>query len=288
MRSNLLMLAAATVLGAGGAMSRLGDPAQQAKFHPAAVRDTNGVEVTQTPAQMALTTSRAVLGAVGIENGARVAEVQTALTALSSAVREQSDPNALKMAFKAYFNYKAEHPENVRKPYLYFVDYGLSATKPRGYVFDMQALKVVDGPFTVAHGRGSSASGAGVPTRFSNREGSAATSLGLFLTQETYAFTGHTGGQAYHSVGLRLQGLSGSFNDAARQRRVVVHGAPYVTPSKAGRSEGCPAMEPARARKLLPEIGNGGLVFLFSPLDKTWMANDPWANQEPGLTQQVG
>ncbi|HEU0016383.1 MAG TPA: hypothetical protein VFQ45_22070, partial [Longimicrobium sp.] len=56
------------------------------------------------------------------------------------------------------------------------------------------------------------------------------------------------------------------------------HGAPYVTATRAGRSEGCPALEQSRARRLLPKIANGGLVFLFSPLDRTWMRSDPWAS----------
>jgi hypothetical protein len=163
----------------------------------------------------------------------------------------------------------------VRKPYLYFVDYGLPSTEPRGYVFDMKALRVVDGPFTVAHGRGSSTSQYGVPTRFSNTSGAATTSLGLYLAQSTYGFSGHSGGRAYQSIGLRLRGLSGSFNDRALARGVVAHGAPYVTSSKAGRSEGCPALEEARARRLLPQIADGGLVFLFAP-DANWMASDPW------------
>jgi hypothetical protein len=56
---------------------------------------------------------------------------------------------------------------------------------------------------------------------------------------------------------------------------VVAHGAPYVTPTKAGRSLGCPAMETARAARLLPKIANGGMVFLFAP-NQNWMQNDPW------------
>jgi hypothetical protein len=34
-------------------------------------------------------------------------------------------------------------------------------------------------------------------------------------------------------------------------------------------------MEPARARKLLPELANGGMVFLFAP-NEQWMNSDPW------------
>jgi len=205
--------------------------------------------------------------------------VDAALRVLRSRVTRQSHPDALRYAFEAYFAYKAAHPEKVRKPYLYFVDYGLNSSTPRGYVFDMAALKVVDGPFTVAHGRGSGGNDA-VPTRFSNRNGSNSSSLGLFLAQETYAFSGKFGGRLYRSIGLRLTGLSGVFNNAARSRGVVVHGAPYVTRGKAGRSEGCPAIEPARARRLLPKIGNGGMVFLFSPRDKRWLSRDPWANAD--------
>jgi hypothetical protein len=201
-----------------------------------------------------------------------------ALRVLRGRVRKQSHPDALRYALEAYFNYKSAHPDKVRKPYLYFVDYGLSSTTPRGYVFDMENLKVVDGPFTVAHGRGSG--GNGVPTRFGNNNGSATSSLGLFLAQETYAFRGHTNGRLYRSIGLRLSGLSGAFNSAARSRGVVVHGAPYVTSGKAGRSEGCPAMEPARASRLIPKIGNGGMVFLFSPNDPRWLHRDPWAHAD--------
>jgi hypothetical protein len=36
-------------------------------------------------------------------------------------------------------------------------------------------------------------------------------------------------------------------------------------------------MEQARARRLIPKIANGGLVFLFSPNDSQWMNSDPWA-----------
>jgi hypothetical protein len=204
-----------------------------------------------------------------------VAKASDALAALGSAVRPLSHPKALESAFKGYFAYLSKHPDEVKKPYLYFVDYGLPSTEPRGYVFDMKTLRVVDGPFTVAHGRGSSTSQYGVPTRFSNTSGAATTSLGLYLAQSTYGFSGKSAGRAYKSIGLRLRGLSGSFNDKALARGVVAHGAPYVTASKAGRSEGCPAMEQTRAQRLLPRIADGGMVFLFAP-DADWMARDPW------------
>ena len=208
-------------------------------------------------------------------------ETNSALEALASAVRPLSHPDALKDAFRSYFAYKAANPDQVKKPYLYFVDYGLPSTAKRGYVFDMESLKIVVGPFTVAHGRGSSTSQYGVPTRFSNASGSQSTSLGLYVTKALYDFRGKSGGRSYSSVGLRLQGVSTGFNDKALDRGVVAHGAPYVTPTKAGRSEGCPAMEPQRAKELLPKLAQGAMVFLFAP-NSNWMENDPWVGANAG------
>ena len=229
------------------------------------------------PAAAPIVTS-APLPAVDSGVASLEAAVASALDALSPHVTVSSHPDALRSAFRAYFAFKAENPGRVRKPYLYFVDYGLSNATRRGYVFDMETLTLVDGPFTVAHGRGSSRSRNGVPSRFSNRSGSAMTSLGLYLTQETYGFVGHAGGGTYRSVGLRLQGVSGDFNDAARARGVVAHGAPYMSARDAGRSEGCPALEEFRAQRLLPMIANGSLVFLYSPNDPVWLEQDPWVN----------
>ena len=215
-------------------------------------------------------------------SGNRVStKTQKALAAFGGAVRGLSHPRALESAFLSYFAFQSKHPDEVKKPLLYFVDYGLSASKPRGYVFDMKTLTVVDGPFLVAHGRGSAPNRAGIPTRFSNANGSAATSLGLYLAQETYGFSGKASGRFYRSVGLRLKGLSGSWNNKARERGVVAHGAPYVTKKSAGRSEGCPAVDQERAKWLMPRLAQGGLVFLFAP-NEQWLATDPWLAEGRG------
>ena len=199
-----------------------------------------------------------------------------ALRALAPHVTRSSHPQALGVAFEAYYRYRARNPSAVRRPYLYFVDLGLHARTPRGYVFDMERLVVVDGPFPVAHGSGSSSTRDAVPARFSNEPGSHASSLGLYLTRQTYAFRGRAGGRPYASTGLRLKGESGRFNDAAEERGIVVHGAPYVTASGAGRSEGCPAMEPERAERLLPLLAGGSVVFVYSPNDARWLSEGPW------------
>ena len=217
-----------------------------------------------------------VVSAAEAEATARSFQIRSSLGVLQAYVTEQSHPEALKRAVEAYYNFKAENPRQVKKPYFYYVDYGLDSREPRGYVFDMEKLELVDGPFTVSHGRGSLAAPSGVPTRFTNVEGSATSSLGLYVAQETYGFSGKSAGVHYTSIGLRMKGVSGKFNSRARERGIVVHGAPYVTGSKAGRSEGCPAMEQSRARKLIPQIANGGLVFLFSPQDDAWLEQEPW------------
>jgi hypothetical protein len=206
----------------------------------------------------------------------RTSMVEAAVGALGVHVPRTSHPEALRTAFQAYFSYRAVHGSEVRKPYLYFVDLGLDNRTPRGYVFDMEKLALVDGPFMVAHGHGSASGGDGVPNKFSNRPGSAASSLGIYLAEETYAFSGKSGGVRYSSVGLRMRGESPGFNDAARARGVVAHGAPYVTATRAGRSEGCPAMEPHRAARLLPLLADGGVVFVYSPNDPRWLEADPW------------
>lgn len=219
--------------------------------------------------------SPAIAGAEAAALSSVAADVQRAVDRLGARVTRKSHSEALHYAFRAYYKYREANPSAVRKPYLYFVDFGLGSETARGYVFDMDKLTVVRGPFHVAHGSGSG--GTGTPTRFLNVSGSNATSLGLYLAQETYGFNGKSGGRPYQSVGLRLKGVSGKYNDKARARGIVAHGAPYVTNSRAGRSQGCPAMPQALASELLPKIANGGMVFHFSPNDANWMRSDPWA-----------
>jgi hypothetical protein len=168
--------------------------------------------------------------------------VEDALRTLSPLVMQRSHPDALRYAFTAYFNFRDANPTLIHKPYLYFVDYGLNNRTRRGYVFDMIHLSLTEGPFTVAHGSGSSAQRNGVPTAFNNATGSNASSLGLYITLGTYLHKGHShsdsGVQEYSGIALRLRGRCAGFNSNAEARAVVVHGAPYVTAFDAGRSEG--------------------------------------------------
>jgi hypothetical protein len=228
----------------------------------------------------------AALDASASNVAASLSDAETALRSLAGHVPHMSHPEALETAFEVYYAYRATNQDKVRKPYLYFVDLGLDNRTPRGYVFDMDRLELVEGPFTVSHGSGSSSVRDAVPTVFSNRPGSYTSSLGLYLTEETYGFRGTANGKPYTSVGLRLRGESGRFNDAARERGIVVHGAPYVTAAAAGRSQGCPAMEPERAERLLPLIAHGALVFIYSPNDERWLNDGPWLRAAQQQQQQ--
>ena len=152
---------------------------------------------------------------------------------------------------------------------LAFIDYSRPSTQPRLWVFDVAAGKLLYEE-VVAHGRGS---GENIARVFSNAEGSHASSLGLFLTRETY--------QGRNGYSLRMDGLEPGINDAAMQRAIVMHGAPYVDPRQAqrqgrlGRSFGCPAVREAVARGMIDVLKNGQFVFAYYP-DAQWLSRTRW------------
>ena len=143
-----------------------------------------------------------------------------------------------------------------RDDLLTVIDYSLPSTAPRLWVLDLARGKVLFHEL-VAHGAGS---GDNYATRFSNAPDSRQTSLGLFLTGGTYE-----GGNGYS---LNLNGLDRGVNDRAEERRIVMHGAWYVSADHArdfgrlGRSWGCPALPVASAHSVIDAIKNG--TFLFS------------------------
>lgn len=148
---------------------------------------------------------------------------------------------------------------------LALIDYSRPSTERRLWVFDLLQARLLYTEF-VAHGRGS---GENFATAFSNRDGSHQSSLGLFLTADTYI-----GGNGYS---LRMDGLEPGINDKARARAIVMHGAPYVDPGLAsqqgrlGRSHGCPALRPAVARQMIDTLKQGQLLFAYYP-DPDWLA----------------
>jgi len=144
------------------------------------------------------------------------------------------------------------------------IDYSKPSTEKRLWVFDLRSQEMVYEEL-VAHGQGS---GGNVPTLFSNDPETHRTSLGLFVTGDTYV--------GKNGYSLRLDGLDRGFNDHARERAIVMHGAPYVSAEFAqaqgrlGRSWGCPALPETVARDVIDRVKGGGLIFAYYP-DQEWL-----------------
>lgn len=155
------------------------------------------------------------------------------------------------------------------------IDYSRPSTQPRLWVFDLERRRLLFEEW-VAHGRNT---GGNFARAFSNASGSYMSSLGAFVTQESYS-----GANGYS---LRLQGLEPGFNDNARERAIVIHGAPYVSDAliraqgRLGRSLGCPAVRTAVARPLIDTIRGGSFVFAYYP-DADWLKHSPLLSADCG------
>jgi hypothetical protein len=162
-----------------------------------------------------------------------------------------------------------------RRDLLTVIDYSLPSSQPRLFIFDLAAHKLLFREL-VAHGK---ASGGDIANFFSNSPGSLATSLGLFVTADTY-----NGGNGYS---LRLRGLEEGINDMAWDRLIVLHGASYVSQEavkvlgRLGRSWGCPAVRPEVSQKIIDTIRGGSPVFAYYP-DKTWLHTSAFLRQVTG------
>jgi hypothetical protein len=156
-------------------------------------------------------------------------------------------------------------------PTLTVIDYSLPSVEQRLWVFDLS-----DGTLLfrelVAHGRNT---GDNIATRFSDSMNSRQSSIGLFVTADTYI-----GSNGYS---LRLDGLERGFNANARERAIVMHGAPYVdaklaaTQGRIGRSWGCPALREAVAPQVINTIRGGGVIFSYYP-DSNWLKSSRFLN----------
>lgn len=144
------------------------------------------------------------------------------------------------------------------KEILTLVDFSKPSTEERFYVFDMRHKKLL---FTslVSHGKNS---GGNYATSFSNKTGSLKSSLGFFLTENTY--------QGRNGYSLVLNGLEKGINDKAKERAIVIHGAAYSNPSviassgRLGRSFGCPALPLAVSKPIINTIKGGSLLFIYA------------------------
>lgn len=167
-----------------------------------------------------------------------------------------ADPRAIAQALQAstcaVLMLGVKQPER-----LALIDYSHPSVDRRLWIFDLQAKTLLLSDY-VAHGRGSGENFARV---FSNREGSLQSSLGLFVTAESYV--------GVHGRSLRLDGLEPEINDQARARAIVLHGADYVNPMLAtmqgriGRSHGCPAVRPEVTDQVIDALQGGQMLYAY-------------------------
>ncbi len=172
------------------------------------------------------------------------------------ALAETVSYQAFQQALRGYNRYIPE------KPLLVVIDYSRPSTGKRMCVIDL-SFKQVLFESHVAHGRNS---GENYAVSFSNEPGSYKSSLGFFHTAETY--------YGRNGYSLMLDGLEKGRNDKARERAIVVHGAPYADPGvvrgqgRLGRSLGCPALPPAVSKQVIDTIKEGALLYIYG-IDRT-------------------
>lgn len=178
--------------------------------------------------------------------------------------------SVLELAVRGYN--RLLHDRTVPRPeILTVIDYSLPSDVERMWVFNMKSGKLLFNSL-VAHGRNS---GERFASRFSNVSGSYTSSLGFYLTGDTY--TGQNG------LSLYLDGLEAGINDHARERAIVIHGADYATKNfilqngRLGRSFGCPALPPELTKEVINTIEGGSCLFIYAP-DESYLHNSPFLN----------
>jgi hypothetical protein len=165
---------------------------------------------------------------------------------------------AFQYAYKGY-QYLLKKEKINSTALLSICDLSQSSNKKRFYVLDLVENEVILTSY-VAHGKGS---GMEYATRFSNRSHSHQSSLGFYVTGDTY--------YGEHGLSLRLQGLEAGFNDHAVKRSIVMHGADYVGEEYLegnkymGRSYGCPAVPQTESESIINMIKNGTCLFMYYP-----------------------
>jgi hypothetical protein len=175
------------------------------------------------------------------------------------------NPKVLALGLKAY--QYAQSQGKATKPILVIVDYTIASSKARLWVLDLKRKQILS-QLHVSHGVGSSSkTNPALAKTFSNKSGSRASSLGVYVTQNEY--------KGKHGDSLRLQGLEKGINDAAYRRTIVLHPASYMTSSfidrygYAGRSYGCFAVNPQESEQLINTIKDGSVLFAYGPgIDK--------------------
>ncbi len=168
---------------------------------------------------------------------------------------------ALEYALKG-FNFLQQKGLLFNRDILSICDFSQSSKNKRLYVIDIENKKLVLNTY-VAHGKNS---GSEFANSFSNSPNSLKSSLGFYVTGNTYM-----GG---HGLSLKIKGLEKGFNDKADGRNIVVHGSDYVGDdfvafnNFCGRSFGCPAVPSQESPIVINTIKNGSCLFIYHPTQK--------------------
>lgn len=142
---------------------------------------------------------------------------------------------------------------------LSILDFSLPSSKKRLFVLDLDLGVLVYNTYA-SHGKNS---GKILPTSFSNNTNSNKSSLGFYVTGDTY--------NGKHGESLRLLGEEKGINDNALKRGIVMHSASYVDESIIeqqgfiGRSLGCPALPKDVYKNIIETIKDGSCLFIYSP-----------------------
>ncbi|HWR33904.1 MAG TPA: murein L,D-transpeptidase catalytic domain family protein, partial [Chitinophagaceae bacterium] len=146
-----------------------------------------------------------------------------------------------------------------RSDYLTVCDFSQSSGQKRLYIIDIANSRLLINTY-VAHGRNS---GGEYATKFSNTPESFQSSLGFYITSNTYI--------GEHGLSLRINGVDPGYNNKALERSIVIHGASYVDAARAragilmGRSYGCPAVPQKESANIITTIKNGTCLFIYHP-----------------------
>ena len=137
------------------------------------------------------------------------------------------------------------------------VDFDQPSYKKRMYIIDIKHYKVIFNTWT-AHGKNT---GTAIAKNFSNTPNSLKSSLGVYITDETY--------MGKHGYSLRLIGLE-KCNSSTFDRAIVVHGASYVSQKMInnqgyiGRSFGCPAVPEELSKPIIDKIKGRSCFFIYN------------------------
>lgn len=159
-------------------------------------------------------------------------------------------------AATGFYNLKNDGKTATDKSILTIADFDQNSTEKRLWIIDLDKKELILNTW-VAHGE---FSGADKASLFSNAISSFKSSIGFYITGESY--------YGKHGLSLRLDGMDEEFNSNARKRAIVVHGANYVSQGtinalgRLGRSQGCPAVPQNQVKMVVAAMGGKTVLFI--------------------------